>query len=178
MSDGLVMPSTVVIPELLSIEMHVSFSFLLYIIVKATHTPPHLEVVCAIDYIIYRFHFGMVKGRHFKTFVIKEDRSLVGLRVFLWQLILTLVVSCLPPPCSLSSSQSRLPKIPDVTSASAALYSRFGVCTVSPPRDTIGQDYILGFFVSAPSPKSVHLVYIPEGFAAIFSLFFPPYGRN
>lgn len=40
MSDGLVMPSTVVIPELLSIEMHVSFSFLLYIIVKATHTPP------------------------------------------------------------------------------------------------------------------------------------------
>lgn len=61
MSDGLVMPSTVVIPELLSIEMHVSFSFLLYIIVKATHT--HTPLGSRMCYRLYNLWISFWNGK-------------------------------------------------------------------------------------------------------------------
>lgn len=127
MSDGLVMPPTVVIPELLSIEMHVSFFISsLYYSEGCIHTL-HLEVICAVDDIIYGFHFGMAKGRRFKTFVVKGGRSLVGLRVFVWQLVLTQVVSCLPPPCSPSVFQ------PVVHWEARAVFLKYQALSIPPP---------------------------------------------
>lgn len=67
-----------------------NFCFILWL---GLHTYTyHLEVIYVIDYIIFGFHFRMIKGRHYKICVTRAGMNLVGLGMVLLCVIFIYVV--------------------------------------------------------------------------------------